>query len=327
MNRLIFTVVIFMLVSSSAFCQSKKTWQKKQDSNSIAAYQEFLTKYPDGKYSEIARQRMADLEKFEAEQARKIEIRKNECMAAGEKIVPGLRCEKVISLLAMNDVVNRSAFGGIYVGNGVLPENENEQSTFTGLASLDGYDIIFDQGKVVSKKLVPEQIGSGRVNFSSSVDPSGTISEKDRLKNAADEKSKAAMIIETRKNQESMLIANYLIEKNITAAPLESGLIYLETLAGQGVRATAGKNVVVHYSATLLDGTKFDSSYDRNEPIAFTLGVGQVIKGWDEGIALMNVGGKATLIIPSALAYGERDMGIIPPFSTLVFDVELIDVQ
>ncbi len=83
----------------------------------------------------------------------------------------------------------------------------------------------------------------------------------------------------------------------------------------------------VHYTGTLLNGTKFDSSRDRNEPFEFTLGKGQVIKGWDEGIALMNVGGKATLVIPSAIAYGDRDMGTIPPFSTLVFDVELIDVK
>jgi len=85
--------------------------------------------------------------------------------------------------------------------------------------------------------------------------------------------------------------------------------------------------VKVHYTGTLLNGTKFDSSRDRNEPFEFTLGQGQVIKGWDEGIALMNVGGKATLVIPSTIAYGDRDMGTIPPYSTLVFDVELMDVK
>jgi peptidylprolyl isomerase len=85
--------------------------------------------------------------------------------------------------------------------------------------------------------------------------------------------------------------------------------------------------VKVHYTGKLLDGTKFDSSVDRGEPFGFTLGKGQVIKGWDEGIGLMNVGGKATLIIPSSIAYGDRDMGTIPPYSTLVFDVELLEVE
>jgi FKBP-type peptidyl-prolyl cis-trans isomerase len=83
----------------------------------------------------------------------------------------------------------------------------------------------------------------------------------------------------------------------------------------------------VHYTGTLLNGTKFDSSRDRNQPFEFTLGQGQVIKGWDEGIALMNVGGKATLVIPSNIAYGQQAQGAIPAYSTLVFDVELLDVK
>ena len=118
-----------------------------------------------------------------------------------------------------------------------------------------------------------------------------------------------------------------LKDKNITARPTASGLIYVEKVKGTGAKAVAGKKVKVHYTGTLLDGTKFDSSRDRNEPFEFTLGQGQVIKGWDEGIAMMNVGGKATLVIPSTIAYGERDNGKIPPFSTLVFDVELLDVK
>ena len=90
-----------------------------------------------------------------------------------------------------------------------------------------------------------------------------------------------------------------------------------------------GSIVKVHYTGTLLDGTKFDSSRDKNEPWEFTLGAKplQAIKGFDEGITMMKKGGKATLIIPSTIGYGERDMGQIPPYSTLVFDIELIDVQ
>ena len=108
----------------------------------------------------------------------------------------------------------------------------------------------------------------------------------------------------------------------------ESGLEYIETQAGTGAQATAGKTVHVHYTGKFQNGQVFDSSIQRGEPLAFKLGVGQVIKGWDEGIALMKAGGKAQLIIPSDLAYGERGAGgVIPPNATLVFDVELVDVK
>jgi len=106
-----------------------------------------------------------------------------------------------------------------------------------------------------------------------------------------------------------------------------SGLEYIEVEAGTGAQAEAGKTVDVHYTGKLQDGTVFDSSVSRGDPISFKLGVGQVIKGWDEGIALMKVGGKAQLIIPADLAYGDKGAGgVIPPNATLVFDVELVSV-
>lgn len=109
----------------------------------------------------------------------------------------------------------------------------------------------------------------------------------------------------------------------------ESGLDYIETEAGTGAQAAAGKTVKVHYTGKFPDGKVFDSSYSRGEPIEFALGTGRVIKGWDEGIALMKVGGKAQLVIPPELAYGERGAGggVIPPNATLVFDVELVEVK
>ena len=107
-----------------------------------------------------------------------------------------------------------------------------------------------------------------------------------------------------------------------------SGLEYIEVQAGTGAQAAAGKTVSVHYTGKFQDGRVFDSSISRGQPISFKLGAGQVIKGWDEGIALMKVGGKAQLIIPSSLGYGERGAGgVIPPNATLVFDVELVDVK
>ena len=107
-----------------------------------------------------------------------------------------------------------------------------------------------------------------------------------------------------------------------------SGLRYEEEVVGTGEAPKTGQQVIVHYTGTLTNGQKFDSSRDRNEPFSFVLGVGQVIKGWDEGLSTMRVGGKRKLYIPGALAYGSRGVpGVIPPDAELVFDVELLGVR
>ncbi|WP_281234720.1 peptidylprolyl isomerase [Flavobacterium gelatinilyticum] len=108
----------------------------------------------------------------------------------------------------------------------------------------------------------------------------------------------------------------------------ESGLRYKMIQKGEGKRAEAGKTVSVHYEGSLENGKVFDSSYPRKKPIEFKLGIGQVIEGWDEGIALLQVGDKARFVIPSDLAYGPSGAGgVIPPNATLIFDVELMDVK
>lgn len=102
----------------------------------------------------------------------------------------------------------------------------------------------------------------------------------------------------------------------------------VDSKVGDGDVAETGKKVTVHYTGKLFNGTKFDSSLDRNEPFAFTLGAGQVIQGWDMGVAGMKVGGKRVLIVPPHLGYGERGAGnVIPPNSILIFDVELLKVE
>ena len=113
---------------------------------------------------------------------------------------------------------------------------------------------------------------------------------------------------------------------------LADGLKYTDTTVGTGAEATPGHKVSVHYTGWLYNngqkGAKFDSSVDRGQPFSFTLGAQQVIKGWDEGVAGMKVGGKRTLIIPPGLAYGSRGAGgVIPPGATLTFDVELLKVE
>jgi FKBP-type peptidyl-prolyl cis-trans isomerase FkpA len=109
---------------------------------------------------------------------------------------------------------------------------------------------------------------------------------------------------------------------------LKSGLIYLDIEEGSGPAAVSGKEVTVHYTGTFPDGRKFDSSVDRNEPFTFKLGAGHVIKGWDEGVAGMRIGGKRRLVIPPELGYGKRGAGsVIPPGAVLHFEVELLKVD
>ncbi|MFC1548218.1 FKBP-type peptidyl-prolyl cis-trans isomerase [Candidatus Neomarinimicrobiota bacterium] len=108
----------------------------------------------------------------------------------------------------------------------------------------------------------------------------------------------------------------------------ESGLMYIAHSMGTGPKPESGQTIAVHYTGRLTDGTVFDSSIERGQPIVFPVGVGRVIKGWDEGLLDMRVGGKRTLTIPPHLAYGERGAGdAIPPNATLIFDVELLEIR
>ncbi|MDB9511867.1 FKBP-type peptidyl-prolyl cis-trans isomerase [Kamptonema animale CS-326] len=146
--------------------------------------------------------------------------------------------------------------------------------------------------------------------------------------------------VETSLNQSNLLVAEATIpdapatiagnnmtentEKTITTP---SGLKYTEIKEGDGAEPKTGQTVVVHYTGTLENGTKFDSSRDRGSPFQFKIGVGQVIKGWDEGVGTMKVGGRRKLIIPPELGYGARGAGgVIPPNATLIFDVELLKI-
>ncbi|MBI4369347.1 MAG: FKBP-type peptidyl-prolyl cis-trans isomerase [Elusimicrobia bacterium] len=125
-------------------------------------------------------------------------------------------------------------------------------------------------------------------------------------------------------NKEAPVSTPAVSQEIVTA----SGLKYQDSVVGGGLSPQKGQRVTVHYTGTLTDGKKFDSSVDRGQPFIFTIGVGQVIKGWDEGVAGMKVGGKRRLYIPSALGYGQRGAGgVIPPNADLIFDVELLGIQ
>jgi FKBP-type peptidyl-prolyl cis-trans isomerase FkpA len=130
-------------------------------------------------------------------------------------------------------------------------------------------------------------------------------------------------------DREDEMLKQFLAEKNINATRTESGLYFIKNKQNaKGKKPESGQTLVVHYTGMLLDGTTFDSSVERNEPFETQIGVGMVIRGWDEGMMLFNTGEKGTLYIPSRLAYGERGAGgVIPPNAVLMFDIELIDVK
>ena len=152
--------------------------------------------------------------------------------------------------------------------------------------------------------------------------PKAVVEEKRKVENAKKEAEMSQKSFDEKNSRDEYLKAN-----NITQAPTNSGLIAVVSQEGSGAKPTVGQKVTVHYTGYLVNGTKFDSSVDRGEPFSFTIGKGQVIQGWDEGIAMLSPGAKAKLIIPSSIGYGGRNMGSIPPFSTLVFDVELLKVE
>ncbi len=179
--------------------------------------------------------------------------------------------------------------------------------------SVSAYDFFFKTFKAP----VPDSIdGDSQMKFTLGIENSMSV------------KDYTAYIEEKQVTKDAKVIEDFLSENNITAEKTESGLCYVISEQGTGPQPQTGETVVVHYRGAFMDDTEFDSSFGRDKPFEFPLGQGRVIKGWDEGIALLNVGSKATFYIPSALAYGTRGApGAIPPNSVLKFDVELLEIK
>lgn len=197
-----------------------------------------------------------------------------------------------------------------YITHVETPWLDNKHTVFGSV--VEGQDVVdtISQGDILDT-LEIIRVGEAAEKFNA-VEAFRTF-EGSRAKREAEEKARQKALLDT-------VAAGY--------DETTSGLRYQILQKGNGKKATKGAMVSVHYKGQLLDGTVFDSSYKRKQPIDFAIGVGQVIAGWDEGIQLLNVGDKARLVIPSHLAYGESGAGgVIPPNATLIFDVELMNVK
>ncbi|MBL7813149.1 MAG: peptidylprolyl isomerase [Bacteroidetes bacterium] len=357
----IYTFALAAAIAGSALAQNNKK-TKNQPVKPVEAQQqlpEFISKQPDGMYARMVTNRGDILLRLNFKETPMTVCNfaglaegkiNNRAKEAGKPYYDGLTFHRVIAnfMIQGGDPAGNGSGGPGYnfddefvdtlkhKGPGVLsmanagPGTNGSQFFITHVATpwLDGKHTVF--GHVVEGQNIVNAIAQGDTIKKLEIYRKGAEALAfnsdnaafEQHRNAAVERKKAAIA----KAQEGF--ATWVKTNYPTAKKTESGLWYVVEKEGTGAQATAGKTVSVHYSGKLTNGSEFDNSYKRNSPLEFMLGVGQVIPGWDEGIALMKVGAKYKLIIPSHLGYGESGAGgVIPPNATLVFDTELMDVK
>jgi len=236
-----------------------------------------------------------------------------------------------IDNVGMESSIILSKDGSLIIKSSV-GDGKPDYGTWTGTAdnlSLFHKDIMGKNELIGNAKIDPSinsgdeiLITVGLVDIQSEQE---TMKRIEALRSQSNTEEKAMM--DQMQAEEPAATLEYLKRKNIIAKPTASGLYFIETAKGNGAKAKLGQKVTMQYTGYLLNGKKFDSSFDNGKPFTFTLGKAEVIAGWDEGVAMMNVGSSATFVIPSSLAYGSNGQGPIPPFSPLVFEVQLMKAE
>lgn len=207
-------------------------------------------------------------------------------------------------------------FGKVVKGDAVIDSIANVEK---GPQDKPKTDVVLTKVTIFSKGDAYKHYDAAKIF----AEGKGKIEERNKTYLAKAEAEKAKKLAELAANQEKLVNE---MKAGMQSTP--SGLFYKITKTSSGANPTPGQTVAVHYAGKLINGEEFDNSFKRNAPIDFPVGVGQVIKGWDEGILLLKEGEAATLLIPPALAYGERGAGgVIPPNAWLVFDVELVKIE
>ena len=289
MKRILFVIVMAMSVGFLSSCQDKSEFPG-YDKTATGLYYKFYTDVDDTLYHKIGDFVEVDM-----------------VYATEDTVMFDSRDLPKPMQMPMTESVHA---GDIYEGMALM--NVGDSATF-----ICNADSVLT--KLFRFRSIPPELDSVEVIYFH-------VKMKDIMsKEAMDAKREAEM--KEFESQELELRAAYLEENYPDAKPTESGLFFISEKKGSGKNPEVGNKVKVHYTGKFLDGTTFDSSVERGQPFEFTLGQGQVIKGWDEGVAMMKKGGKAVLVIPSDLAYGPQGRGSIPPSSTLVFDVELISFE
>lgn len=246
-------------------------------------------------------------------------------LATSMMSIRGFAAKNVATGVTMRSVAKRGGASRLFSVQGGATPTPEESKAFYAL----GVNVARQVGGELKGLLSPEELDAMLKGFSDSMlgkagDERALLTEQGPKLNEL-LTARAGRVVDDEKKRGADFVTSFLL-RNPRAIKTPSGLVFNEILMGIGKQATPESTVLVHYHGTLTDGTVFDSSVERKEPIKFPLK--NVIRGWQEGVSMMRVGGKATMVVPSDLAYGDSGSPpVIPPGATLIFEVELLEVN